>query len=180
MISLPIKIFGGGFGDVAEWASSWTCMWASCGDGEDVFARGGECCGGNLEKLTARSSSQKLQAKKEGIVTRDLEEQQAMQLGLYNLLDADLNDKDSQSGTLKQALNKAIARVKKGLGILHEREKEVVQRTQENDDQFAVVLSDALRKFILELKEEGVSSPKDLFVGVRELRADKNFSECFP
>lgn len=113
-------------------------------------------------------------------MTRDLEEQQAMQLGLYNLLDADLNDKDSQSGTLKQALNKAIARVKKGLGILHEREKEVVQRTQENDDQFAVVLSDALRKFILELKEEGVSSPKDLFVGVRELRADKNFSECFP
>eukprot|EP00392_Amoebophrya_sp_AT5.2_P005734 g5744.t1 len=79
------------------------------------------------------------------ITLKQIHGTQAEVLGLYDLLQTDLEHKDTQSsGALRQTLNKALQRVKKGLGGLHLKEKEVREKSQEEDDKFSVFLSNAL------------------------------------
>merc|ERR1712238_425135 len=95
-----------------------------------------------LADYVVKRVSQKVDAK-------SLEDAQAQLLGLFNLLQEDYNHKDTQtSQQLKQVLNKAIMRVKKGLVALHLKEKEVISKQREADDQFSVLIGREVRKLM--------------------------------
>lgn len=86
-----------------------------------------------------------------------LEEAQSQLLGLYNLLDADLQHKDSQP-SLKVVLTKHIHRIKKGMMTVDLKQREESSKTQEFDDRFAVQLGVSTQKYME--SEEGMDSKK--------------------
>ncbi|CAD7930588.1 unnamed protein product [Amoebophrya sp. A25] len=94
------------------------------------------------------------------LTSRSIEKTQSMVLGLHDVLQADLDHKDTkESGALKGVLNKALQRVKKGLLSLHLKAKEVREKSQEEDDKFAVFLSNEISARMTEQKQ----TPEDLF-----------------
>jgi len=73
---------------------------------------------------------------------REIEAHQKTLIGLYDRLEADFTDKDTQNSvSLRQVLQKSLQRVKRGLNTLAVREKDVTLAMYDQGDKFAVFLS---------------------------------------
>ncbi len=85
-------------------------------------------------------------------------------LGLFSLLESDYVHRDTQSSsTLKQHLSKAIGRVKKGLVMLHHKERDVSQRTQQAAEKFSVLLGSLIADYCLgyDASDESMASSSE-------------------
>ncbi|CAD7934890.1 unnamed protein product [Amoebophrya sp. A120] len=99
------------------------------------------------------------------VTLKSIANTQSEVLGLYDILQADLDHPDTNmSGGLKGTLTKALNRVRKNLSSLNLKEKEVREKSQEEDEKFAVFLSNAIHA---RLAEDG-KSKEDLFKAISE------------